>query len=89
MADSPYPRIPPRVNSWEELNRRVSDFTAFVLLGMEAPRLPTYDSASDVPASPVTGDYGLVTYGPAGGNGLYYYDGAAWQKVTVTAGTLP
>ena len=72
---------------WDSQN--VSTWVEQVTAIARSERAPVWNAAGQVPSTPAVGDWGIVTYGPAGGNGMYFYDGAAWQKVTATAGTLP
>ena len=80
----------PRLRSEEDWNSpSVDTWKEAVRENIEDRRLPIYAAASDVPSQPRQGDHALVTYGPASGNGYYIYDGAAWLKVTTSAGSLP
>lgn len=92
MADdgSQYPRIPPRVSDWGELNRRVSQWSAHSLGREELflrlfKRLSAYGGlAIDVPSAPYVGGPTVIANW-----GVSYPVGAILNVTAVTAaGTL-
>ena len=82
-------RIPHTLPSWQEHVRRTSTLSNEVFDRLDTNRINVYASASDVPSAPEAGDIAVVTYGPASGNGLYFYDGTNWNLVTSVIATLP